>query len=104
MFLRSLARTGLATLVGLALALPVAAQLDLPGKPRGTPAGPGGELQPVAPPSGDVAPRENAAPLDLPAAPAPAPAPAPVVAALPGSAARALFGELGRTHDLHLVD
>jgi len=82
------------------LAAGPAAQLDLPKKPVPHPASPGEVLQPPVPPKGDLAPRDGAAPLDLPGLSAPSLAPAPAAANAPEEAASALFRDLAAMRDV----
>jgi hypothetical protein len=105
---------GRRTLLSLALcslgASPLAAQLDLPRPKPAEPKGPADELVPPAPPKGDLAPRQQEDPLDLPRAPASTGAPsAPVEVSFavldgePLATAHALFAELGALRDARLA-
>jgi len=72
----------------LVLAAPLAAQLDLPGKPAPRPKEPGEALLPPEPPRGDLAPKPPGTPLDLPGVAVEPPPEAPL------GAVEALFLEL----------
>jgi hypothetical protein len=85
----------------LALAAPLLAQLDLPGKPPPKPREPADELAPRDASEGDLAPKAPSDPLDLPVATGPSPE-------LPNSppleAAEALFAALARTRTPAVVE